>query len=86
MSYNKIKRRQVRGEAQINNVPLTYQATLESFGFQIGVNAARATSIAQTSSIPICYPFVKWAGGKRQIVSQLSSLAPPKFDRYFEPF
>jgi DNA adenine methylase len=38
------------------------------------------------SSIPICYPFVKWAGGKRQIISQLRALVPHKFVRYIEPF
>jgi DNA adenine methylase len=34
----------------------------------------------------LCYPFVKWAGGKTQIIPQLFALAPPKFDRYIEPF
>jgi DNA adenine methylase len=29
---------------------------------------------------------VKWAGGKRQIAPELYALAPPKFDRYIEPF
>ena len=75
---------------QSNVPPLTYQAILDSFGFhicdKIGGNLACATSIAQNSSIPICYSFVKWAGGKRQIVPKLYALAPPKFNRYIEPF
>jgi DNA adenine methylase len=29
---------------------------------------------------------VKWAGGKRQLLSQLEPLFPKKIDRYFEPF
>lgn len=29
---------------------------------------------------------VKWAGGKRQLLSQLEPLFPEKFERYFEPF
>ena len=33
-----------------------------------------------------CYPFVKWAGGKSQILSELDSMIPPSFNRYFEPF
>ena len=33
-----------------------------------------------------CYPFVKWAGGKSQLLSELDSMIPPKFNRYFEPF
>jgi DNA adenine methylase len=31
-------------------------------------------------------PFVKWAGGKKQLLSELSELIPASFGRYFEPF
>ncbi|MEM3452133.1 MAG: DNA adenine methylase [Candidatus Hadarchaeum sp.] len=31
-------------------------------------------------------PFVKWAGGKRQIVDILLKNVPKRFDTYFEPF
>ena len=31
-------------------------------------------------------PFVKWAGGKRQIIDKLKSLVPDEFDTYYEPF
>lgn len=31
-------------------------------------------------------PFVKWAGGKRQLLPIISEHIPKKFDRYFEPF
>ena len=31
-------------------------------------------------------PFVKWAGGKRQIIDKLKELAPYEFDTYYEPF
>ncbi|MGI0077379.1 MAG: DNA adenine methylase, partial [Nitrosopumilaceae archaeon] len=31
-------------------------------------------------------PFVKWAGGKRQLLPILSKYIPKKFDSYFEPF
>ena len=33
-----------------------------------------------------CYPFVKWAGGKSQILSELDSMIPSEFNRYHEPF
>lgn len=33
-----------------------------------------------------CYPFVKWAGGKTQILSDLDAMIPSHFNRYFEPF
>ncbi len=31
-------------------------------------------------------PFVKWAGGKRQIIDKLKMYAPDEFDTYYEPF
>ena len=31
-------------------------------------------------------PFVKWAGGKRQIITSLEGHLPKKFGTYFEPF
>jgi DNA adenine methylase len=37
------------------------------------------------SAVPIA-PFVKWAGGKRQLLPQLLALRPPRFSRYVEPF
>ncbi|MBE9168483.1 DNA adenine methylase [Pleurocapsales cyanobacterium LEGE 06147] len=33
-----------------------------------------------------CRPFVKWAGGKSQLLDELSKRVPAKFSRYFEPF
>lgn len=31
-------------------------------------------------------PFVKWAGGKRQIIDKLRMYAPDEYDTYYEPF
>lgn len=31
-------------------------------------------------------PFLKWAGGKRQLLSELKKYVPEKFNWYFEPF
>ena len=31
-------------------------------------------------------PFVKWAGGKRQIIDKLKEYAPLEFGTYYEPF
>ena len=33
-----------------------------------------------------CRPFIKWAGGKRQLLPELSKRVPAKYGRYFEPF
>jgi len=35
---------------------------------------------------PGCHPFVKWAGGKSQLIPQIIRLMPSRFARYFEPF
>jgi hypothetical protein len=35
---------------------------------------------------PLCSPFVKWAGGKSQLLTELYAVAPSEFNRYFEPF
>lgn len=45
----------------------------------MGMNRMRAEG--QTAM-----PFVKWVGGKRQLLTELTSYYPPKFNRYFEPF
>lgn len=31
-------------------------------------------------------PFVKWAGGKRQLLSYIQDLMPKKYNNYYEPF
>ncbi|HEV2225397.1 MAG TPA: Dam family site-specific DNA-(adenine-N6)-methyltransferase [Nitrososphaerales archaeon] len=33
-----------------------------------------------------CHPFVKWAGGKTQLLGKMKSHFPEKFGRYWEPF
>jgi DNA adenine methylase len=32
------------------------------------------------------HPFVKWAGGKGQLLLELNKMIPSQFNRYFEPF
>ena len=31
-------------------------------------------------------PFIKWAGGKRQLLPELYKRIPKKFNKYYEPF
>lgn len=37
-------------------------------------------------SNPNVAPFVKWAGGKRQLLPQIKERMPEKYNHYFEPF
>jgi DNA adenine methylase len=36
--------------------------------------------------LPLSYPFLKWAGGKTQILFEIEKFVPSEFNRYFEPF
>ena len=31
-------------------------------------------------------PFVKWAGGKRQVMNEIKKYIPENYNTYFEPF
>lgn len=33
-----------------------------------------------------CNPFLKWPGGKRQLLKELLNNLPKEYNRYFEPF
>lgn len=54
------------------------------------MNTSAIISESSTQSLkkkPIeAKPFLKWAGGKQQMVKQYETLFPEKFNRYFEPF
>ena len=32
------------------------------------------------------HPFIKWAGGKSQLLPELDKMIPSQFNRYFGPF
>jgi DNA adenine methylase len=39
-----------------------------------------------TKHNPLVQPFLKWAGGKRQLLSQIRAHLPSQYKAYFEPF
>lgn len=45
-----------------------------------------ATQKAALASEPTPRPFLKWVGGKSQLLEQMEPLLPRTFRRYFEPF
>ena len=49
-------------------------------------NFSLEQGIDAKSYLPVSYPFLKWAGGKTQILSELEKFVPLEFNRYFEPF
>lgn len=38
------------------------------------------------NAAPACRPFIKWAGGKRQLLEEIRKHIPSSFGRYYEPF
>jgi DNA adenine methylase len=40
----------------------------------------------QRCALPSVKPFLKWAGGKQQLLAQYEQYFPAQFQRYFEPF
>lgn len=50
-----------------------------------GISDILSSPKVQLSSC-ITYPIVKWAGGKRQLLFDLTRNLPKKYNRYFEPF
>ena len=45
--------------------------------------------LQRTPALPVVLaptPFLKWAGGKGQLLSQMTQYFPSEFGNYFEPF
>lgn len=47
---------------------------------------SRIRSVLPLSKASVPAPFLKWAGGKTQLLGQLAGMLPEKFDGYAEPF
>lgn len=47
---------------------------------------ARRETTSRVNSNELVQPFLKWAGGKRQLLPKIREYVPQKFSLYFEPF
>ncbi|MHA1383964.1 MAG: DNA adenine methylase [Candidatus Helarchaeota archaeon] len=52
----------------------------------LNINEIRKSNRQKCSIFDVPHPFVKWAGGKRQLLSQLDTYLPDSFNKYIEPF
>ncbi len=50
----------------------------------LGLSKLSKTSKKKKNTVP--HPFLKWAGGKRQLLSQMKVFFPKVFNKYIEPF
>ncbi|MHA1291472.1 MAG: DNA adenine methylase [Promethearchaeota archaeon] len=50
------------------------------------LNIKRRKNRHTKSIVDIPRPFVKWAGGKRQLIPQIDKYIPREFNKYIEPF
>lgn len=51
----------------------------------MGENTAKRRELEESPRIQ-CHPFLKWAGGKRQLMPELLARMPEKYGAYFEAF
>ena len=60
-----------------------------SWGWWLGIGSCELECKFRqsgTDKIPVVGPFLKWVGGKRQLLDQLRAWYPKTFRRYIEPF
>lgn len=50
------------------------------------MRSRKPTSIMSKINMTSLKPFLKWAGGKRQLLPVLSQYVPVRYNRYYEPF
>ena len=79
---------------RFRNIKRIANASIEELAQVRGIGPAKATQIKAAFELGRRLngnhkppePFIKWAGGKSQLLDQYSAFFPPKYNKYLEPF
>lgn len=92
--YRKKQNLSLKELAKISNIDCAQICRIEQG--KLNITIASVEKLSKALNLPISHfflnpkkelnPFVKWAGGKRQILGKLRKLMPSEFNNYFEPF
>lgn len=63
-----------------------YEASLTRAEKQAHMTAVQQALVVNDAAEQVRRPFLKWAGGKRQLLPELLRHVPERFPRYYEPF
>ena len=58
---------------------------LKAISEEIGIGMDEITKLLDDKT-PTLNPFIKWVGGKRQLLDRINDFMPISFNKYFEPF
>ena len=76
----------LRADTSIRRQPLAVDMPFEEASARFSRVSPAAPSPSESPSGKGPAPFVKWAGGKRTLLTELIARLPANFGRYFEPF
>ena len=76
----------LRAKASMRRQPLTVDMPFEQASARFPKVSPAAPSPSESPLDKGPAPFVKWAGGKRTLLTELIARLPADFGRYFEPF